>query len=257
MTQTPLLSICIPAYDMGGAGGTFLAASFDRLKTQSFTDFEVIVSDQSDTDDVAQVCAHYGTSLNITRVDNRAGQRSASANTNSALRHANGDVVKVLFQDDLLNGDTALEQTMAAFADPSAKWLLSGSGVSFDGISVERPMVPKMHDTIEFGVNTVSSPSVLAMRRADMLEFDENLIWLMDVDIYKRLQLAHGAPAILDQTLIVNRLHAGQVSAGVSRQLQRHELRYVRRKFADAAQNGTTKAFVKRYLKALRPQRRR
>jgi glycosyltransferase involved in cell wall biosynthesis len=257
MTQIPDLSICIPAYDMGGDGGTFLAASFEGMKTQSFKNFEIVVSDQSESDNVAQVCAHYGHDFAITRVDNRQGQRSASANTNAALRHASGDVVKVLFQDDLLNGDTALEQTIAAFHDPVVKWLLCGSGVSYDGIKVERPMVPRLHDHIEFGVNTVSSPSVLAMRRADMLEFDENLIWLMDVDIYKRLQLAHGAPAVLDQTLTINRLHAGQVSAGVSRKLQRHELRYVRRKFADAAQNGTTASFLKRYLKALRPQRRR
>ena len=242
---------------MGGKGGAFLAASFDRMISQSFTDFEVIVSDQSDTDDVAQICARYSTQLTIIRVDNRDGMRAASANTNSALRHANGDVVKILFQDDLLKGDTALEQTMAAFQDLSIKWLLCGSGVSYDGSTVERPTVPKMHDTIEFGVNTVSSPSVLAMRRSDVLEFDENLIWLMDVDIYKRLQLAHGAPAILDDTLIINRLHAGQVSAGVSRKLQRHELRYVRKKFANAAQSGTTSVFLKRYLKALRPQRRR
>ena len=257
MTKTPILSICIPAYDMGGDGAGFLAASFERLKTQRFADFEVVISDQSDSDDVAQVCAGYAADLTITRVDFRAGKRSASANTNSALRHAKGDVVKVLFQDDLLNGDTALEQTIAAFHDPAVKWLLCGSGVSYDGITVQRPMVPRLHNHIEFGVNTVSSPSVLAMRRTDMLDFDENLIWLMDVDIYKRLHLAHGAPAILSETLIINRLHAGQVSAGVSRKLQRHELRYVRRKFADAAQAGTTKAFLKRYLKALRPQRRR
>ena len=38
----PRLSICIPTYDMGGAGADFLAASLDRLKDQRFTDFDRI-----------------------------------------------------------------------------------------------------------------------------------------------------------------------------------------------------------------------
>lgn len=257
MDKTPSLSIRIPAYDMGGQGGKFLAASFDRLQTQSFTNFDVIVSDQSDTKDVENVCIAYGAHLDIKHSDFRRGVRTASANTNSALNLAGGDIVKVLFQDDLLHDDASLALTMAAFDDPSVMWMLCGSGVSYDGVDVQRPMVPKMHSTIEFGVNTVSSPSVLAMRRTAMLEFDENLIWLMDVDIYKRLELAHGAPEIVAQMLTINRLHAQQVSAGVSRKLQRHELRYMREKFMEAAQKGTTMAYLKRYLKAMRPPSRR
>ena len=98
----PAISICIPAYDMGGKGAAFLAASFDRLVGQGFTDFEVIVSDQSDTDGVTQVCARYGDRLNIRRVDFTDGPRQSSANANNAMRHASGRILKILFQDDFL-----------------------------------------------------------------------------------------------------------------------------------------------------------
>ena len=62
-------------------------------------------------------------------------------------------------------------------------WLLTGSELQ-DGKTIERPMVPHLtHYTL---ANTVSSPSVLAFR-AWRVFFDENLIWLMDVELYASL----------------------------------------------------------------------
>ncbi|MEO1139277.1 MAG: glycosyltransferase [Pseudomonadota bacterium] len=227
MTTAPRISICIPAYDMGGQGADFLAASFARMGQQSLHDFDVVVSDQSDTTDVAQVCTDYSDRLRITRVDYAHGPRQASANTNNAMRHAGGEILKILFQDDLLAGPDALTKTARAF-EGTAAWALCGSAVTYDGQTAERAMVPRMHPQIRFGKNTVSSPSVLAMRRDAMLEFDENLIWLMDVEMYHRLHITHGPPEIVPDVLVWNRLHDGQVSAGVSPDLRKRELSYVR-----------------------------
>ena len=83
-------------------GRHFLRPPLSRLVEQGFTDFEVIVSDQSDTDGVAQVCARYGDRLNIRRVDFTDGPRQSSANANNAMRHASGRILKILFQDDFL-----------------------------------------------------------------------------------------------------------------------------------------------------------
>lgn len=236
---------------MGGKGAEYLAASFDRLKGQTLRDFEVVVSDQSDTDGVAQVCARYGQDMTIRRVDFRDGPRQASANVNNAMRHASGRVLKVLFQDDFLCDDTALEQIAAAFDGASERWLLCGSGVSRDGARVEAPMVPRLNSRLRFGRNTVSSPSVLAIRAEVGLHFDEGLIWLMDVEFYDRAAEALGPPIILPATLVANRLHAGQVSAGVSKPLRRRELRHVWRKTRARAGWRDFRAFAYQFLKAL------
>ncbi len=247
----PAISVCIPAYDMGGKGAEFLAASFDRLVAQSLVDFEIVVSDQSDSDGVAAVCAQFGDQLTIRRVDYRDGPRQASANVNNAMRHASGTILKVLFQDDFLVGDDALQQISGGFAESGAQWLLCGSGVSRDGQSVERPMVPRLTPQIRFGRNTVSSPSVLALRADTRLFFDEGLIWLMDVEFYDRCHEKLGAPHILPETLVANRLHEGQVSAGVIKSLRRNELRHVWRKTRNRADWRDAKAFAYQILKAL------
>lgn len=251
MSAHPAISVCIPAYDMGGQGGRYLAQSLERLAAQDFADFEVVVSDQSDTADVADACAAHAGGLAIRRVDYRDGPRQASANCNNAMRHARGHILKILFQDDYLCDDSALRRIFRAFGDTGRKWVLSGSAVTRDGERLERPMVPRWHDQIRFGRNTVSSPSVLALEAGHGLWFDEGLIWLMDADIYQTCHDALGPPAIVPETLVANRLHAGQVSAGVSRGRRRRELRHVAAKHGLMRRRGDLRAFLYQYLKAL------
>jgi glycosyltransferase involved in cell wall biosynthesis len=247
--KMPHLSLCIPAYSMGGAGAHFLSESFEILSSQSFDDFEVVVSDQSDDGAVAAVCDAYSDRLCIRHIWNREGKRQASANVNNAMRHAQGELVKILFQDDYLNNSNALEVIVNAIG-ASGKWHLCGSGVSRNGGAVERPMVPRLTSKLKFGKNTVSSPSVLAMRRSLLEFFDEDLIWLMDVDLYQRLWDHLGDPVISPETLVVNRVHSGQVSASVSPELRRQELRYMRGKLQGSLQLSSRLEYWRQMLKA-------
>ena len=247
----PMISVCIPAYDMGGKGAEFLAASFQHLRDQSFRDFEIVVSDQSDGDGVAETCAAYGVEMPIRRTDFRDGPRQASANTNNAMRHASGRILKILFQDDFLVGAEALGKMVQAFEGSDSRWLLCGSGISRDGQAVENHMIPRLGDQMRFGRNTVSSPSVLALRAEVGMHFDENLIWLMDVEFYDRCAQMLGAPVIVPETLVANRLHAGQVSAGVTKARRRDELRHVWRKTRNRAGWRDFRAFAYQFLKAL------
>ena len=250
MAKAPYISICIPAYGMGGQGAEFLLDSFEHLLDQSFEDFEVVVSDQSDDEGVATICKAYGDRLDIVRLDNRAGKRQASANTNNAMRHARGQVLKVLFQDDYLCHSDALAQHAEAFAQADVAWALCGSGVTLDGETLENCMVPRLNPNLHLGRNTVSSPSVLALRAAQGLEFDEELIWLMDGELYKRANDQLGTPHILPDLLVANRLHGGQVSAGVSPALRRKELAYVRAKHRGDETLGNRIHYYKQVLKA-------
>ncbi|APG47076.1 glycosyltransferase family 2 protein [Phaeobacter porticola] len=246
----PAITICIPAYAMGGEGASYLADSFDHLCAQSFGDFDVVVSDQSDDQAVAEVCAAYGNRLTVTHLWNRDGARQASANVNNAMHHAKGEIIKILFQDDLIIDPNGLQRIHDEMGQ-GAYWSLCGSGTTRDGVAVDRPMVPHLTNRLHFGKNTVSSPSVLAMRREALVLFDEALIWLMDVDIYKRLWDAHGAPIVVADTIIANRLHDGQVSASVSRSLRQTELRYMARKFAKTTSLCGWMEYLRQRLKAL------
>ena len=70
-------------------------------------------------------------------------------------------------------------------------------------------MVPRLNDRMHLGRNTVSSPSVLAIRRTCRERFDESLQWLMDVEYYHRLHVAHGDPVILPETLVATAIAQG------------------------------------------------
>lgn len=248
--MAPKISICIPSYEMGGLGAEYLEASLKIISAQDFTDFEVIVSDQSNDDAVARVCARYAQKMMIRHIWNLGSRRQASTNINNAIAHATGTILKVLFQDDFLNGNSALGAIYHAFEEGD-KWLLTGSCVSSDGFHLKRPMVPKITEKLHFGKNTVSSPSVLAMHRGCEMKFDETLIWLMDVDLYKRLWDQHGAPVILDNPLVVNRIHGGQVSASITKALRHRELRYMRSKFAATTSFRGWLEYLRQRLKAL------
>jgi len=50
MDKQKTLSVCIPTYEIDSMGHTFLKHSFDVLMTQTFKDFDVVISDHSKTD---------------------------------------------------------------------------------------------------------------------------------------------------------------------------------------------------------------
>lgn len=249
MTKAPRISVCIPAYDMSGDGAAFLAAGLDGLVAQDQADFEVVVSDQSDNDAIEQLCARYADRLQITHVYFRDGPRQGSANCNNAFRHARGDILKVLFQDDYLCDPSALTQLSKVFDQPGVKWALMGSAVTRDLKVLENPMVPRYTPRTRYGFNTISSPSVLAFEAGHDIWFDENLIWLMDADIFYSCFLAFGEPAILPDTMVANRIHAGQVQRNMDRAVCRREVLYVARKQGLIRAPGDLRAFLWQYVK--------
>lgn len=250
--NVPLISVCIPAYEMHGRGGEYLSHSFGQLERQDFKDFDIVVSDQSRDSSVAEVCRRFSHSLRIRRIDNTMGKRQSTANLNNAMRHANGRIIKILFQDDFLTGEHSLSRTAAAFEDPSVSWVVTASAHADDDMNIFRPFQPRFHDRIHFGINTISSPSVVAIRNGSPPLFDENLIWLMDVEYYRRCKQRFGLPTIIDEVSVINRMHSGQVSNKITSTIKRRELTYVLKKHWRVADPGDVFHFLKCYRRARR-----
>lgn len=79
------ISICIPTYEMHGKASELLSRSFDILKKQTFKDFDVIVSDNSEDDVVNNLCENPTyKSLNIKYAKN--SRKGISKNTNEAIK---------------------------------------------------------------------------------------------------------------------------------------------------------------------------
>lgn len=227
-----LLSVCIPAYEMRGNGTRFLEHSFNILKKQTFKEFEVVVSDQSDNEDIQNLCNKWSSDLNIKHSYNRSARRQSSTNANNAVAHASGDIVRLLFQDDFLFDENSLETEMVHFTGNQNCWMVSACCHTKDGLNLVNPFYPKYHDAIHYGNNTISSPSVITLKRDSFVGFDENLFWLMDVEFYKRMYDTCGLPAVCNYITAVNREHKDQVSNTIAtEEIKKKELEYIINKY--------------------------
>jgi len=227
-----LISICIPTYEMNGKGAYYLEHSFKILQLQTYSNFEIIISDHSQTDLIKDLCEKWKDRLNIYYYHNNQNKGNSSANINNALKKANGDIIKILFQDDFLYDQTSLETQLIHLLGNHNYWLVTACAHSKDDMVIYNTHYPKYHDNIQYGENTISSPSVLMFHKEDLIEFDENLIWLMDVDYYKRLYDKFGFPSICNYITIVNREHQNQVTNTLAtEEIKQNELNYIKQKY--------------------------
>src|SRR3990167_7102617 len=116
-----LISICIPTYEMHGGALKMLTRSFDMLKKQTFKDFEVVVSDNSEDDVVKNLCAspEYKM-LNINYFKNP--RKGLAQNSNEAIKNAKGEIIKILYMDDYLANENSLQKILDNFTD---HWLIT------------------------------------------------------------------------------------------------------------------------------------
>lgn len=213
----PALSVLIPAYEMNGIGEKMLSRALTSIKAQVLLPqgaLEVVVSDHSEGYELERVCEKFRAEgfAQITYLRKTWDRDSPSSSLNYAFSRSNGSIIKILFLDDFLIRHNALASILSIFHDRKVMWLACGTLHTRDGVLFEKPHLPSFHSNIQHGRNTLSSPSVVALRREAWEPFDSNLLWLMDVDFYKRLSLKHGQPLLLNELLIATGLGPHQAT---------------------------------------------
>ena len=196
------ISIVIPFHWMEN-WGFFLRRCLQSIEKQSFTDYEIILTN--------------------------AG--SMPVNTNRAMAAAQGELIKVLYMDDFFAHTNALQEIVDAF-DENTKWLVTGCFHQRGNEDPHSYHEPKYTDDIYKGNNTIGSPSVLTMRRKDILFFDDSLSYMLDCDLYRRLHDRYGAPKVLSTANVVIGLHGGQTSVLMPAEHKQKELDYMIKKYA-------------------------
>lgn len=209
----PKISICIPTWEQYGRGSEFLKNNFERVLTQTYKNFNVIISDHSKNNDINLLCNAYSDKIEIKYFKNENRHGNGPSNTNNSIVNADGDIIKIIFQDDFLYKDNSLESIVDEFKNDDCNWLVSGCNHTHDdGQTFSNFMVPYWNDKIVIGVNTISSPSVLSFRNNRPCLFDEELTMLMDCEMYYQLYVRYGLPKIITDCLVTNRMHPHQIS---------------------------------------------
>lgn len=221
-------SIVIPTWEQYGKGSFFLTQLLESIKSQTLNDYEVVISDHSVNDDINNICKNYDT-LDILYLRNENKRGNSPYNLNFGLRHAKGEIIKVMFQDDFFINPSSLELISEEFKNNNCKWLVNGCCHTTDSVNFYRYMLPTWNDKINEGVNTISSPSVLSFVNKNISYFDENLTMLMDCDYYYSLYKRYGLPSFLNEYLIANTSHDYQISKMYDKNLE-EEINLVKQK---------------------------
>ena len=220
------VSYCVPTHDHPRCE-QYMFDILYALSQQSCKDFELCVSHQGDDDKILRSLNDYWDILNITY--RRAPEGNISVNTNNAMKMGEGDIIKILYSDDFILTSNLTEELDKAFTS-DVSWAVTGFAHTLDnGLTHYNPKIPFYNDRLLEGINTLSSPSILAMRRDIKEYFDENLVMLMDCDMYYRLYENYGNPIVINDIHISNREHQNQTQRTYEHLLP-EEIDYLKKK---------------------------
>lgn len=227
MSNNIKISICIPVWEYYGEGVFFLKKNLESIKNQTYKNFNVVISDHSSDDKIESLCNSFKDMFEIIYVKNINKIGNSPSNTNNAIKNAYGDIIKILFQDDFFYDENSLEIISKEFENHNCDWLVTGCNHTNDGgKTFYNRMTPAWNNDIFRGVNTISSPSVLAFLRTSMCFFDENLTMLMDCEMYWQLYKKYGLPKIVSNCLVTNRIHKNQISQIYTKDIS-EEINYI------------------------------
>lgn len=95
--STPKVSIGMPVYN----GESFIREALDSLLAQTFTDFELIISDNASTDSTQSICREFAEKDKRVRYVQQTENRGATVNFKFVLDEAVGDYFMWAAADDL------------------------------------------------------------------------------------------------------------------------------------------------------------
>jgi glycosyltransferase involved in cell wall biosynthesis len=214
-----LVSICIPVYEMNGYGISMFRVLMNSISKQSYKSIQIVVSDHSKNKIFEDIYKQFD--LNIKYLNYSDNYGNGPANTNNAIKNADGSIIKTIFQDDFFIDDEAIEK-MVDCLKKSNGWIATGCmHTNTEGKVLERPHIPMWggmgKDKTAASYNAIEQkigcPSIIMFRKNSSLEFNERLTMLMDYDFYYQLGRLYGAPSILKEYLIGVRVWPGSITS--------------------------------------------
>lgn len=230
------ISICIPTWECYGKGNKFLFDLLCTIENQTFRDYEVCISDHSEDDNICNEIKKFETKIDIKYQKNTNYRGNSPQNTNRAIEMCSGEIIKIMFQDDFFYRNTSLEKIYNEFQKSDKMWLVCGCNHTDDNKNrFYNFMYPRWNDNLLFGVNTISSPSVVSFRKEIVNRFDENLVYFMDCEFYYGMDKKYGKPIFLNDILVTNRMGNFSITTNISNKNKNYyvsqETKYCREKY--------------------------
>ena len=120
MSTAPRLTIGLPVYN----GEKYVAESIESLLGQSFTDFELVISDNASTDSTGDICRQYEKQDSRVRYFRQPQNIGLAPNHNFVVERASGELFKWAAGDDLYARDL-----VERCVDALDKWIELAHGI--------------------------------------------------------------------------------------------------------------------------------
>ncbi len=199
------VSICIPAYQQP----YMLKRCLDSILAQSFTDYEVIITDDSPDQSVKNVVSSYCDSrINYIKNSKRLG---APENWNESIRQATSRYIKIMHHDDWFSSSESLFAFVKALDDNPEAVLAFSDSQNYDASesprNVSRPtnkQLSQLRNTPHclFLGNFIGAPSATIFRSRSSPTFNKQLIWLVDVSFYIDILSGKGKAVYIPNSLV-------------------------------------------------------
>ena len=217
----PRVTVGVPVFN----GEPFLAETLESLLSQTFSDLEIVISDNASTDRTEQICRTYGARDPRIRYYRSDTNRGAAWNHNRVFELARGEYFKWNSADDLCAPEflarcvAALDRNPAAVMAVSDAVEIDEGGKPLKSVSVPGqrllPVVPlgvpaheRFREIIRLDHLCISIYSLI---RSDILRHTDLIGGYADSD---RVLLAHlalfGSCVAVPGVLLFNRDHAGR-----------------------------------------------
>jgi len=212
--MNPFISICIPAFKRV----EYLRRLLDSISVQSYRDFEVIITDDSDDNSVADLVTGYEKGFSIIYKKNKPSLGTPE-NWNESIRHASGQWIKLMHDDDWFSDVNSLVRFEKAIKqNPSGRFFYSAYLNVFEDnkqvqvfITSFRRRKLQQDPVTLFSSNVIGPPSVTIVKNDKEFWYDRTIKWVVDIDFYIRY-LKNNPPVYIPEALIKVGIHKEQVT---------------------------------------------
>ncbi len=216
MNNSPFISICIPAYKHA----EYLKRLLDSIVSQTYKDFEVIITDDSPDNSVSDLVEKYKSKVEIHYYKNTQ-PLGTPENWNEAIRKANGTWIKIMHNDDWFANEDALQ----VFYDniqqnPGAVFFFS----AFQNVEEDtgkKQVVKLSYTDKKYFYNNpyhllkkvyVGNPSCTLVKKDLNIWYDNRYKFIVDFDYYIRVIQQTKMPVYIDEVLLNIGFHSEQVT---------------------------------------------
>ncbi len=234
----PRVSVVVPSYN----NARHIEAAIHSVLSQTYTDFELIVSDHSSTDGTWERLQAIASDprIRLMRIPLGGG---APANWNAVTAQARGEFIKLVCGDDILYPTSLAEQVAAFDQHPAAVLVASQRDIVDEtGVPVVRGRgVQHLHGLVDgrqavrrsvrAGTNVFGEPACVLMRRQVLLDsggWDDRSPFLLDQATCSRV-LMQGPMVAVRRPLAGFRISSTQWSVALSREQSEHARAFHRR----------------------------